>query len=119
MICGMLQTSVDASPRCNPAIYGDSKARAASFQSLRKALAETGIMTDHYLFPELYEVFKRRDWLAHRVFLETTSSGQAIRDFQIQGLEELSVMANRLLCVLYAVALQVAKRIGGPNPLSD
>ena len=119
MICGMLQTSVDVSPKNNPAIYGDSKERTASFQWLRKALAETGIMADHYLFSEIDEVFRRRDWLAHRVFLESTSSRQATRGFQIQGLEELSVMAYRLLRVLYAVAQQVAERIGGADPLPD
>ena len=96
----MFQTSVDVSPRIKADIYGDSKERTASFQWLRKALAETGLVADHYLFPEIDEVVRRRDWLAHRVFLESTSSRQATRDFQIQGLEELSDMAYRLLRVL-------------------
>jgi hypothetical protein len=82
-------------------------------------LAETGIVADHYLFPEIDEVFRRRDWLAHRVFLESTSSRQTTREFQIQGLEELSVMAYRLFRVLYAVAQHVAERIGGADPLPD
>jgi hypothetical protein len=119
MLCGMLQTSVDVSPRSNPEIYGNLKERTASFQWLRKALAETGIVADHYLFPEIDEVFRRRDWLAHRVFLESTSSRQTTREFQIQGLEELSVMAYRLFRVLYAVAQHVAERIGGADPLPD
>lgn len=119
MLCGMFQTSVDVFPRSKTDIYGDSKERTASFQWLRKALAETGIVADHYLFPEIDEVFRRRDWLAHRVFLESMSSRQATRDFQIQGLEELSVMACRLLRVLYAVAQHVAEMIGGVEPLPD
>lgn len=119
MLCGMFQTSVDVSPRSKPDIYGDSKERTASFQWLRKALAETGIEADHYLFPEIDEVFRRRDWLAHRVFLESMSSRQVTRDFQIQGLEELSAMAYRLLRVLYAVAQHVAEKIGGAEPLPD
>ena len=47
------------------------------------------------------------------------SSRQATRDLQIQGLEELSAMAYRLLHVLYAVAQHVAEKIGGADPLQD
>lgn len=119
MLCGMLQTSVDVSPKSSSDIYGSSKERTASFQWLRKALAKTGIAADHYLFPEIDEVFRRRDWLAHRIFLESAPSRQAAREFQIQGLEELSVMAYRLLRVLYAVAQHVAQQIGGCDPLPD
>jgi hypothetical protein len=119
MVCGMLQTSVDVSPKSRSDLYGNTKERTASFQYLRKALAETGIHADHYLFPEIDEVFRRRDWLAHRAFIDPASTRQATRDFQIQSLEELSDMAYRLLRVLYAVAQHVAEKIGGVDPLPD
>jgi hypothetical protein len=115
----MLQTSVDVSPKSRSDLYGNTKERTASFQYLRKALAETGIQADHYLFPEIDEVFRRRDWLAHRAFIDPASSRQATRDFQMQSLEELSHMAYRLLRVLYAVARHVAEKIGGVDPLPD
>lgn len=119
MLCGMFQTSVDVPPRSKSDLYGDTKERTASFPWLSKALAETGLVADHYLFPEINEVSRRRDWLAHRVFLESKSSRETTRDFQIEGLEELIVMAYRLLRVLYAVSQHVAEKIGGADPLPD
>lgn len=119
MLCGMLQTSVDVSPKTRPDLYGNTKERTASFQNLSKALVETGLVADHYLFPEIEEVFRRRDWLAHRAFIDFADSRQATRDFQMQSLEELSHMAYRLLRVLYAVARHVAERIGGVDLLPD
>lgn len=108
----MLQSKFDLNPKSSSDIYGNSKERTASFRWLRKALAETGIAADHYLFPEIDEVFRRRDWLAHRIFLEVSDSRQSTREFQILGLEELIAKANRLFQVLYAVARHVAEKLG-------
>jgi hypothetical protein len=110
MLCGKFQTKENLDPRPDSGLFGHSKEKTASLQTIRKALDEIGINADHYLIPEIDDFVKRRDWLAHRLFIDMNTTRAKTRNFQAVGLEELISQASRLIGVTLALSKHIAEK---------
>ena len=119
MLCRMFRTSVNVDPRPDQSLFGNEKERTASLTFLKKALKEFGIDTNHYLDSEIDDFIRRRDWLAHRMFIDPKSSKEETRAFQKRSLEELIINFNRLLSVFLAISKKVVENSGEIDPLPD
>jgi 5,10-methylene-tetrahydrofolate dehydrogenase/methenyl tetrahydrofolate cyclohydrolase len=56
MLCRMLDTSEDVEPKLCNRLFGNSKEKTASLQTLKRALKEFGIDAEHYLLSELVTI---------------------------------------------------------------
>jgi hypothetical protein len=68
-LCSMFP-DIPISTEINPILFGLSKERTPSVGFLLKALPKIGIDSSYYLSSEIDDFVKRRDWLAHRMFLD-------------------------------------------------
>jgi len=118
-LCRMFHTSTDVNPSSDSTLFGISRERTASLTRLKSALKELGINADHYLFPEIDDFVKRRDWVAHRSFIEIGKTRVSTREFQKASLNELIERALRLISVTLAVSQFVAAKNAGVKPLAD
>lgn len=117
LMCRMLNSKVPLAPRHDLTLFGYTQERTASLKDIKKALNEFGIDASHYLFPEIEDFIKRRDWLAHRLYIDRAPTRAETRTFQKQGLDELIRRAFILLGVIIGVSKLIAEADPEIQPL--
>jgi hypothetical protein len=117
-LCSMFP-HVALDTRFDAEIFGMAKERTPSVRVLMKALDSVGVDPSDYLFPEIDDFSKRRDWLAHRMFLEFKQSVPETRQYQKKMLEEMADRGRRLIGVLAAVQYHIASSLGVASPIPE
>jgi hypothetical protein len=110
-MCRMLSDNQKLDPKQDSSLFGNTKERTASLGTVRKALKAYGIDGRHYLNDEIIDFISRRDWLAHRMFIDLKGTKEQTMKFQKESLEELIERASRLLSVCTAVTRQITKDV--------
>jgi hypothetical protein len=109
LMCRMLSTAAALAPKADLSLFGLQKERTASLQTIQKELKRFGVDSEHYLNAEIDEFVKRRDWLAHRVYIDIATTREETRAIQKRCLEELNERAFILLGVIVGVTKLIAE----------